>query len=55
MGFQSTPLHIMHTSQHFEPIQYVNSLPRFSFAFQINDPKVTIDLEDFPFHSELMV
>jgi hypothetical protein len=48
MNFQSIPLHITYNFQHFEPIQYVNGLFRFLFTFQINDPKITIDLNDFP-------
>ncbi len=42
------PLHITYNSQHFEPIQYVNNLPRPLPIFQLNDSKVTIDLNDFP-------
>jgi hypothetical protein len=52
MDFQSIPLHIMYISQHFEPIQYVNGLFRSLPTFQINDPKVTIDLDDFSSFSE---
>jgi len=48
MDFQSIPLHITYSSQHFEPILYVNGLSRSSLTFQINDPKVTIDSNDFP-------
>ncbi len=48
MDFQSIPLHITYSSQHFESIQYVNGLSRFLPTFQINNPKVTIDLNDFP-------
>jgi len=48
MDFQSIPLHIAYSSQHFEPILYVNGLSRSSPTFQINDPKVTIDSNDFP-------
>jgi hypothetical protein len=33
MNFQSIPLHIMYSSQHFEPIQYVNGLFRSSPTF----------------------
>jgi hypothetical protein len=47
MDFQSIPLHIAYGSQHFELIQCVNNLFRFLLTFQINDPKVTIDLDDF--------
>ena len=55
MEFQSIPLHITYSFQHFEPIQYVNGLTRFLLTFQINDPKVTINLNDFPYLSKLMV
>jgi hypothetical protein len=47
MDFQSIPLHIAYNSQHFEQIQYVNGLSKYLPIFQINDPKVTIDLDDF--------
>jgi hypothetical protein len=49
MDFQSIPLHITYNSQHFEPIQYVNSLSRSLLIFQVNNSNVTIDLNDF-FH-----
>ncbi len=39
---------ITYSSQHFEPIQYVNGLSRSLLTFQVNDSKVTIDLDDFP-------
>jgi len=55
MNFQSIPLHITYSFQHFELIQYVNSLFRSLFAFQINDPKITIDLNDFPSFPKSMV
>ncbi len=55
MDFQAIPLHLAHSFQHFELIQYVNSLFRFLPTFQINDPKVTINLEDFRSLSELVV
>jgi hypothetical protein len=48
MDFQSIPLHIAYNSQHFEQIQYVNGLFKSLSIFQINDPKVTLDLDDFP-------
>jgi hypothetical protein len=48
MDFQSIPLYIMDSSQHFEPIQYVNGLFRFLPTFQVNDSKINIDLNDFP-------
>jgi hypothetical protein len=55
MDFQSIPLHILYKSQHFEPIQYVNGLYRSSPTFQINNPKVSIDLNDFQFLLELVM
>jgi hypothetical protein len=48
MDFQSIPLYIKYSSQHFELIQYANGLFTFLFAYQVNDPKVIIDLDDFP-------
>jgi hypothetical protein len=45
MDLQSIPLHITYNSQHFESIQYVNGLFKSSLTFQVNNPKVTIDLE----------
>ncbi len=47
MAFQSIPLHITYNSQHFELIQKFNGLSRSLLTFQINDPKITIDLDDF--------
>jgi hypothetical protein len=38
----------MDNSQHFEPIQYVNGLFKFLLTFQVNDSKVSIDLNVFP-------
>jgi hypothetical protein len=55
MDFQSIPLHIKYSFQHFKPIQYVNGLFEFWPTFQVNDPKVTIDLDDFSSLSETMV
>ncbi len=55
MDFESTPLHITYSFQHFEIIQYVNGLSKFLLTYQINDPKVTINLNDFPYLSKLMV
>jgi hypothetical protein len=49
------PLHIAYSFQHSEPIQYVISLFRSLLTFQINDPKVTIDLNDFPSFSKSKV
>ncbi len=46
MDFQS--IHITYNFQHFEPIQYGNGLSRCLLTFQVNDPKVTINLNDFP-------
>jgi hypothetical protein len=55
MDFQSIPLHIAYNYQHFEPIQYVNGLFKSLLTFQINDPKVTIELNDFLSLSESVV
>jgi hypothetical protein len=55
MDFQSIALHITYSFQHFEPIQYVNGLSRSLPTFQMNDFKITIDLNDFSSLSELMV
>jgi len=55
MNFQSIPLHIVYSFQHFVPIEYVNGLFRYLFIFQTNDPKVHINLDDFPSFSELMM
>ncbi len=55
MDFQSTLLHIVYNFQHFEPIQYVNGLSKFLPTFQVNDFKITIDLNDFPSLSKLVV
>ncbi len=55
MDFQSIPLHIAYNSQHFEPIEYVNGLSQSSPIFQANDPKVHIDLDDFPSFLELVM
>ncbi len=48
MDLQSIPSHIVYNFQHFKPIEYVNGLSWSSFIFQANDPKVHIDLDDFP-------
>jgi hypothetical protein len=55
MDFQSIPLHIAYNSQHFEPIQYGNGLFRSLPSFHVNDSKATINLDDFPSFSELVV
>jgi hypothetical protein len=54
-GFLVYPLHITYNSQHFEPIEYVNCLSQSSPTFQANDPKVHIDLDDFPSFSKLVM
>jgi hypothetical protein len=48
MDFQSIPLHITYNTQHFKLIQYVNGLSKFWPTFQVTNPKVTIDLDNFP-------
>jgi hypothetical protein len=55
MDFQSIPLHIAYRYQHFEPIQYVNGLSNFLPTLQVNDSKITIDLDDFPSLSKSMM
>jgi hypothetical protein len=55
IDFQSIPLHIMYSSQHFEPIQYVDGLYRSLPIFQVNDSKINIDLDDFPSLSKSMM
>jgi hypothetical protein len=55
MDFQFIPLHIMYNFQHFELIQYVNGLSRSLPTFQVNDPKITIDLNGFPSLSKSVV
>jgi hypothetical protein len=52
MNFQFIPLQIMYSSQYFEPIQNDNGLFRSLPTFQVNDSKVTIDLNNFPFISK---
>ncbi len=46
MDFQSIPLHITYTSQHFESIQYVNGLSRSLLIFQVHDSKVLKKLKN---------
>jgi hypothetical protein len=48
IDFYSIPLHIAYSSQHFEPIQYVNSPFSSLLIFQNNNLKIIIDLDDFP-------
>jgi hypothetical protein len=55
MGFQFIPLHIMYNFQHFEPIQHFDGLFNYLPTFQINDPKIIIDLNDFPTLSKLVL
>jgi hypothetical protein len=55
MDFQSIHLHIVYNFQHFESIQYVNGLSRALPTFQVNDSKVTTDLDDFSFFSKSMI
>jgi hypothetical protein len=56
-GFSIYPqVYITYNSENFEPIKiYVNGLFSFLPTFQVNDPKVTIDLDGFPFLLELVV
>jgi hypothetical protein len=55
MDFQFIPLHIVYNFQHFEPIEYVNGLSHSSLIFQANDPKLHIDLDDFPSFLKLLM
>jgi hypothetical protein len=55
MDFQFVPLHITYEFQHFEPIEYANSVARFILTFETNDPKVIINLNEFSFLSKPMV
>ncbi len=55
MDFQSIPFHVLYNFQHFEPIQYVNGLFRSSPIFQVNNSKVSIDLNDFRSLLELVM
>ncbi len=54
MDFPSIPLLIAYNSQHFEPIEY-NCVPRFFHTFEPNDPKVMINLDEFPLILESIV
>jgi hypothetical protein len=48
MNFQTIPLYITCSSQHFEQLDYFNGAPRSLHVFRINDPKVIINLDEFP-------
>ncbi len=52
MNFQSIPIHIAYNFKHFEPIEYDNGAHKFFHAFEPNDPKVTINLDEFPLFLE---
>ncbi len=54
-GFFIYPLHLSYNFQDFEPIEYVNDLFWSLPIFQANDPKVHINLDDFPFLSKLVI
>jgi hypothetical protein len=47
VNFQLILLHIAYISQHVEPIKYHNGVLGFLRAFETNDPKMTINLDDF--------
>ncbi len=47
VNFQLILLHIVYISQHFEPIKYDNCVFGFLHAFETNDPKMTINLDEF--------
>jgi len=55
MDFQFIPLHIMYSFKHFGLIQYVNGLSMSSLTFQVNESKVSINLNDFPSLSKLVM
>lgn len=40
--------------QHFEPIQYVNNVPWFSFSLQQNDHEINIKFDQLSNHSQSM-
>jgi hypothetical protein len=48
MDFQTIPLYIACSSQHFEPLDYFNGALRSFHVFQINYLKVIINLDEFP-------
>ncbi len=48
MDFQYIHLHIANSSQHFGSIQYVNGLSKSLPTFQVNNSKITTDLNNFP-------
>ncbi len=48
VDFQFIPLHITYNFPHFEPIEYDNGVHRFFHAFEPRDPKMTINLDEFP-------
>jgi hypothetical protein len=53
--FWSITLHIAYSFKHLNLIQYVNGLSKSLLTFQVNDSKVTINLDEFSFLLELMV
>ncbi len=55
VNFQSIPLHITYNFHHFELIDYDNGVLRFFHAFEPNDPKMTINLDEFPLILESIV
>jgi thymidine kinase len=55
MDFQFVLLHIAYEFQHFEPIEYANSVARFILTFETNDSKAIINLNEFSFLSKPMV
>ncbi len=55
MEFQSIPLNIMYSFQHFKSIQYVNGLTNSLFTFKLMIPKLPYILNDFSFLLELIL
>jgi hypothetical protein len=45
--FQSIPLHITYNFQHFEPIEYVNSVSKILHVFKTNNPNMIFNLDKF--------
>jgi hypothetical protein len=54
-GFSIHPLTSNYNSQHFLLIDYDNGVPRFFHALEPNDPKMNINLDEFPLILESIV
>jgi len=55
VNFQLILLHTSYIFQHFEPIKYDNGVLGFLYAFETNDPKMTINLDEFSLISKSMM